>query len=136
MNMERFEGLAQQHPLRILVAEDNPINQMVIFNTLESLGYSADLANNGREVLALVSKKVYDVIFMDILMPEMDGIWAAEKIRADWPADRQPRIIGLTAHALEEIRQQCLEAGMDEYFQKPLELEKLVAVLKQTKRLE
>jgi signal transduction histidine kinase/DNA-binding response OmpR family regulator len=111
--------------LRILVAEDNPANQQVALRLLERLGYQADLAASGREVLERLSRSAYDVIFMDVQMPEMDGLEATRVICARWPAGERPRIIAMTAEAMEGDRQACLAAGMDDHVVKPVGLDRL-----------
>ena len=108
---------------RILLAEDNAINQKVAIQMLKRLGYSADVAANGREVLQALERQSYDIVLMDVQMPEMDGLEAAGRIRELWPCG--PRIIALTAYALEGDRERCLAAGMDEYISKPIQLEEL-----------
>jgi signal transduction histidine kinase/ActR/RegA family two-component response regulator len=113
--------------LQILVAEDNKFNQKVIVLALKKIGYSTDLANNGLEVLNMMGQKVYDVIFMDIQMPDMDGITATIHIRQS--ANYQPYIIALTANILEENRQKCLEAGVNTFITKPIIMNELVKVL-------
>jgi len=113
--------------LRILLAEDNLVNQMVMTRMLNKLGYHADLCANGREVLLALECQPYDLVLMDIQMPEMDGIEASEEIRKRWPEG--PKIIALTAYALPEDRDKCLSAGMDDYISKPVKLETLRAVL-------
>jgi signal transduction histidine kinase/DNA-binding response OmpR family regulator/HPt (histidine-containing phosphotransfer) domain-containing protein len=118
-------------PLRILVAEDNPANQQVAIRLLERLGHQADLAASGREVLELISRSPYDVIFMDVQMPEMDGLEATRAICARWPAGARPRIIAMTAEAMEGDRQACLAAGMDDYVVKPVRLDRLSRALAQ-----
>ncbi|MEI6427551.1 MAG: PAS domain S-box protein [Pseudanabaena sp. ELA607] len=113
--------------IKILLAEDNKVNQKVAILTLKKLGYNADIANNGLEVLNMLEEKFYDVILMDMQMPEMDGITATHHIRAS--QQRQPWIIALTANALPEDRQICLDAGMDEYISKPISIPTLTRLL-------
>ena len=110
---------------RILLAEDNPVNQKVALAMLKHLGYKADVAVNGKEVLNSLEQKSYDVILMDIQMPEMDGLDATKFIRSSLPAAKQPRIIAMTAYTLQGDREQCLAAGMDEYISKPVKMEEL-----------
>jgi signal transduction histidine kinase/DNA-binding NarL/FixJ family response regulator len=121
--------LARFHPLRILLAEDHPVNQQVILGLLRHLGYQADLARNGREALAALAREHYDVVLMDIQMPEMDGLEATRRLRRDLPADCQPRVLAMTAHAMFEDRERCLEAGMDGYLSKPVQIADLEAAL-------
>jgi CheY-like chemotaxis protein len=123
--------LARRFPLRILLAEDNLINQKVTLHLLAEMGYQAEVAMNGEEVLAALAQHAYDIILMDVQMPEMDGIEATKRIRAQWPTEQQPRIIAMTAHAMESDRQWCLEAGMDDYLSKPVQVDALVAMLTQ-----
>jgi CheY-like chemotaxis protein len=118
---------------RILLAEDNPINQKVALAMLRHLGYQADLAANGREVLSSLEQKAYDVILMDIQMPEMDGLEATRFIRNRLPSASQPRIIAMTAYAMKGDREQCLAAGMDDYIGKPVKIEDLKRVLERMK---
>ena len=92
---------------------------------LKHLGYKADVAVNGKEVLNSLEQKSYDVILMDIQMPEMDGLDATKFIRSSLPAAKQPRIIAMTAYTLQGDREQCLAAGMDEYISKPVKMEEL-----------
>jgi signal transduction histidine kinase/CheY-like chemotaxis protein len=108
---------------RILLAEDNPVNRMVALKMLEKLGFSADAVENGFEVLEALERKHYDVVLMDIQMPEMDGFETAQRIRQRWP--EKPRIIAVTAYALKGDRERCLAAGMDEYLRKPVKLDEL-----------
>jgi CheY-like chemotaxis protein len=115
--------------LRILVAEDNPVNQMVLLKMLNKLGYQADVASNGREVLLSLELQPYDLILMDVQMPEMDGFEAARAIRKLSAYADQPKIIAITAYALKGDREKCLAAGMDDYISKPVKLEELKAVL-------
>jgi signal transduction histidine kinase/CheY-like chemotaxis protein len=122
-------GESDAAPLRILVAEDNSANQQVAIRLLERLGHTADLAASGREVLERLARQSYDVIFMDVQMPEMDGLEATRAICARWPAGQRPRIIAMTAEAMEGDRQTCLAAGMDDYLVKPVRLERLSRAL-------
>ncbi|KAA3656445.1 MAG: response regulator, partial [Chloroflexi bacterium] len=115
--------------LQILVAEDNNINQKVAMRMLERLGYQANVAGNGLEVIEAVKKQRYDLILMDVQMPEMDGLTATEFIRQNLEADQQPYIIALTANALIGDRERCIDAGMDGYLSKPVRLEELEQVL-------
>jgi len=117
--------------LRLLLAEDNPVNQKVALAILRSRGYDADVASDGEQVLEMLETGSYDAVFMDVQMPRMDGLEATREIRKRWPGEKGPMIIGLTAHALEEDRRACLEAGMDRYVAKPVTLEKLSALLEE-----
>ena len=112
--------LGERLPLRILLAEDNPINQIVATSILDEMAYKADVAENGREVIEMLRKKPYHVIFMDMQMPEMDGLEATRRIREEFPADRQPVIIAMTANAMDSGKQECLAAGMNDYISKPI----------------
>ena len=114
---------------RILLAEDNPVNQKVALAMLKHLGYNADLAGNGREVLSSLEQKAYDVILMDIQMPEMDGLEATRFIRTRLPSASQPKIVAMTAYAMKGDREQCLAAGMDDYIGKPVKMEELKRAL-------
>ncbi len=124
------EDFARGYPLRILVAEDNAINQKVAMRVLSKLGYEPQIANNGKEAVAMHLAKPFDMILMDILMPEMDGLQATKIIRETIGV--QPEIVAMTANALPEDRAFCLEAGMNDYISKPIKLEILIEVLKQT----
>jgi signal transduction histidine kinase/DNA-binding response OmpR family regulator len=127
----RQEGdeLAQRHPLRILVAEDHPVNQQVILGLLRHLGYQPDLAADGQEVLDALARQPYDVVLMDVQMPGMDGLEATRRLREEHPANRQPRILAMTAHAMAGDRERCLAAGMDGYLSKPVQIADLAAAL-------
>ncbi len=116
-------------PLRILVTEDNVVNQKVALLLLQRLGYAADVADDGEKTLAALRRQRYDVILMDIQMPGMDGIETTRRIRDEWPAGERPRIIAVTANAMREDREACLSAGMDDYLSKPILLKDLSAVL-------
>ncbi|MBD1913738.1 MULTISPECIES: PAS domain-containing hybrid sensor histidine kinase/response regulator [unclassified Leptolyngbya] len=122
--------LAESIPLQILVAEDNLVNQKVIFKLLQRLGYEADIVSNGVQVLEALQRSTYDVILMDVQMPEMDGITATREIHRMWPQCR-PRLIAVTANAMRGDRDECLQAGMDDYLSKPIRLEHLANALSQ-----
>jgi PAS domain S-box-containing protein len=123
--------LGQRHPLRILLAEDNAVNQKVALYLLERLGYLADVAANGLEVLEALQRQPYDVVLMDVQMPEMDGLEATQHILAQWPAAQRPWIVAMTANALQGDRERCLEAGMNDYISKPVRPEELTRALSQ-----
>jgi len=116
--------------MRVLLAEDNLVNQKVALHMLAALGYRADLAANGLEVIEALERQTYDVILMDVQMPEMDGLEAARRIVARQP-DRmkRPWIIALTANAVQGDRDICLDAGMDDYISKPIKKEELAAAM-------
>ncbi len=115
--------------MRILLAEDNLVNQKLVLRMLDRKGYSADTAMNGAEVLSALASKSYDIILMDIHMPKMDGLEATRRIRAHLPGAAQPYIIALTADAILRVKHKCMEAGMDDYVSKPIDLESLLAAL-------
>jgi signal transduction histidine kinase/ActR/RegA family two-component response regulator len=123
--------LADLPPLKVIVTDDNPVNRKVAVGLLKRLGYQADSAVSGKELLERLHTIDYDVIFMDVQMPEMDGLEATRIIREEIPTARQPRIVAMTAAAFPEDRARCLDAGMDDYVAKPIGMEDLAAVLRQ-----
>jgi PAS domain S-box-containing protein len=123
------EGLGQRLPLRILLAEDNTVNQKLALRLLERMGYRADLAANGLEVLEALQRQPYDVILMDVQMPEMDGLEASHAIQEEWPAEEHPRIVAMTANAMQGDREECLAAGMHDYLTKPIQFKALQEAL-------
>jgi len=128
-NQSSATGSPVMKKTRVLVAEDNVINQMVTLGQLEKLGYPADLAVNGLEVLIALRKTHYGIILMDCQMPEMDGYEATRRIRADKDLANPPRIIAVTAHAMAGDSAKCLACGMDDYISKPVKLEDLAKKL-------
>ncbi len=121
--------LGERQPLRILMAEDNRVNQKVILGMLARYGYRADVAANGLEVLESLHRQPYDVVLMDVEMPEMDGEEATHCIRRQLELSRQPYIIAMTANAFEDQRRQYLNTGMNDYISKPVDPAKLVDAL-------
>jgi CheY-like chemotaxis protein len=115
--------------LRILLAEDNVVNQKVALRILDKLGYRADIASNGLEALEALERQAYDVVLMDVQMPEMDGLDASRRIHERWPEDSRPRIIAMTANAMLEDREACFAAGMDDYVAKPVRPDELAEAL-------
>jgi CheY-like chemotaxis protein len=113
--------------LRILIAEDNRVNQKLAVRVLGKLGYDPDIVENGKEVLEEVSKVNYDLILMDVQMPEMDGLEATRMIRLC--LETQPIIVAMTANAMQGDREECLGSGMDDYISKPVNIEELVIIL-------
>jgi CheY-like chemotaxis protein len=122
-------GKAESNALRILVAEDNKVNQRILLRLIERLGYSADVAADGAQALEAAQKSDYDLIVMDVQMPEMDGIEATREIRRKIPDLRQPFIVALTAHSTTDDRTACLDAGMNDYLTKPIDLQTLNSTL-------
>jgi signal transduction histidine kinase/DNA-binding response OmpR family regulator/HPt (histidine-containing phosphotransfer) domain-containing protein len=121
--------MGQRWPLRILLAEDNATNQKLALRILARMGYKADVAANGLEALDALHRQLYDVVLMDVQMPEMDGLEATRTLRRDLPEARQPRVIAMTANAMQGDREMCLAAGMDDYVSKPIRVEELVQAL-------
>ena len=121
------DKFSEKYPLNILIAEDNPINQQFAVKILNRLGFKPEVANNGKEVLEIVSHKKFDLILMDVEMTEMDGLEATRMIRLC--LESQPVIIAMTANAMQGDREICLQAGMDDYLSKPVELKELVLIL-------
>lgn len=117
--------LNQLFPLSILVAEDNQINQKLVASILKKLGYDADFAFNGIEVLQKVNEKNFDLIYMDVQMPELDGLEATKKIVEMFPVEKTPIIIAMTANAMLGDKEICMDAGMNDYLSKPILVEKL-----------
>ncbi|MCC6629950.1 MAG: response regulator [Chloroflexi bacterium] len=129
-DMSRFDAtMAQQRPLRLLLAEDNATNQKLALRLLERLGYQADVVADGREAFAAIARQTYDVVLMDVQMPELDGLEATSQVRARLPGERQPYIIAMTANAMAGDRERCLAAGMDDYISKPIRVENLIGAL-------
>ncbi len=121
-------------PMRVLLAEDHQVNQQVALRMLEKIGYYADLASNGKEVIAAMHHRDYDVVLMDVQMPDMDGLDATRRLRAMLPESRQPYIIAVTANAMTGDREVCLAAGMDDYISKPMLRADLEAALLRAQR--
>ncbi|MBW4487273.1 MAG: response regulator [Trichocoleus desertorum ATA4-8-CV12] len=124
-------SIAANSALRILVAEDNGVNQKVILSSLKRLGYQAEVVSNGREVIQALQQRRYDVILMDVQMPEMDGLSATRYICQNWSPATRPRIIAMTANAMQGDRETCLAAGMNDYMIKPIRLATLAQLLSQ-----
>jgi CheY-like chemotaxis protein len=130
--VEENYKILPNHPLRILIAEDNIINQKVAVKILEKFGYKSDVAGNGIEVLEALKKKEYNIIFMDIQMPEMDGIEATRHICMKYSKENRPRIIAMTAGASPDDRELCFKSGMDDYISKPFKKEELILALERS----
>jgi PAS domain S-box-containing protein len=121
--------LAQDYPLDVLVVEDNPVNQKVAIRFLERLGYRSTTADNGVQAIIALESREFDLVFMDLQMPEMDGFEASRQIRQRFALTRQPKIVALTANALQGDRELCLAAGMDDYITKPVKMTDIAAVI-------
>jgi signal transduction histidine kinase/CheY-like chemotaxis protein len=126
--------MARRHPLRILLAEDNVVNQKLALRLLAQMGYRADLAANGLEAIDAVERQTYDVVLMDVQMPELDGFEASREIVRRWGGEGRPRIVAMTANAMQGDRELCMAAGMDDYVAKPVRVEELIAALEQSPR--
>lgn len=124
--------MAKSHPLQILLVDDNAINLKVASRMLGRMGYEPDQANNGIEALKALEAKSYDLILMDIQMPEMDGVTATKHIIENYEPDIRPRIVAVTAHAMKGDRERYLSVGMDGYISKPVRVEKLIEAISQT----
>jgi PAS domain S-box-containing protein len=122
--------VAEEIPLSVLLAEDNPVNQKVALRFLERMGYTADAVANGLEAVNAFQHRSYDLVLMDLQMPEMDGLEASRRIRRTVPPERQPKIIALTANAMQGDREICLDAGMDDYISKPVKMHEIVAAIR------
>jgi len=128
----RFDAkLGERLPLRLLLADDNAVNQKVGRALLKRLGYSIDVVGNGHEVIAALERSDYDLVFLDVQMPEMDGYETATAIgmRASSTGWRRPRLVAMTGNAMQGDREKCLQAGMDDYISKPVRIEDIVAAL-------
>ena len=128
--------LGQRHPLRILVVDDNTVNQTVALSFLSKVGYRADVASNGLEALDALNRQFYDLVFMDGQMPEMDGEEATRQIRKQLPTDQQPYIVAMTANAMQGDRERYLNSGMNDYISKPIRMKDLVRALHDAQPLE
>jgi CheY-like chemotaxis protein len=116
----------KRFPLRVLLAEDNATNQKIALRLLSQLGYIADVAGNGIEVIQALERQPYDLVFMDVQMPDLDGIEASREICRRWAKGKRPRIVAMTADAMEGDRERCLDAGMDDYLCKPIRVTELL----------
>ena len=123
---------AARHPLRILLVEDNVVNQKLATRLLSRMGYEADIAANGLEAVEAVDRQRYDLILMDVQMPEMDGLEATRSIVQRTPFEARPWIVAMTANAMDGDRERCLEAGMNGYISKPIRVAELVAAILDT----
>ena len=122
------EPLGTRHPLRILLAEDNAVNQKLALRLLSQMSYSAEVAGDGQQAIDALDRGEFDVVLMDVQMPELDGLEATRRIRARWP-DRRLQIVAMTANAMAGDREACLAAGMDDYISKPIRPAELTAAL-------
>ena len=120
---------ASRHPLRILLVEDNAVNQKLALRLLSQMGYRADVTANGLEAVDAVERQPYDLVLMDVQMPEMDGLEATRLIVDRVDVARRPRIVAMTANAMDGDREKCIAAGMQGYISKPIRIDELVAAL-------
>ena len=125
---EAIAAFVGHQALRVLLAEDNAMNQKLALRLLKNMGIAADVAANGLEAIEAIEREPYDVILMDVQMPDVDGLEATRRIRTAAPAHR-PWIVAMTANAMEGDREACLEAGMDDYLSKPIRPEALATAL-------
>jgi CheY-like chemotaxis protein len=121
--------IGERYPLRILLAEDNVVNQKVAVSILQRMGYRPEVAANGLEVLEALRRQTYDVVLLDMQMPEMDGEEVSRQIIELWPRAKRPRLIALTANALEGDREHYRDIGLDDYISKPIHIEELKRAL-------
>ena len=128
-------GLAEKYPLTILLVEDNIVNQQVLLSMIGKMGYLADVAWNGIEAIESLHRQPYDLLFMDVEMPEMDGLTATSLIRKEFSSEKQPCIIAMTAKVFREDVKKCFDAGMDYYLGKPVQVKDLVKVLTECKHI-
>lgn len=132
----RYSPLAETLSLRILLVEDVPVNQMVALKMLQRLGYRADVANNGLEAIDSLQRQPYDIVFMDVQMPELDGLETTRSICKEWPTVSRPWIIAMTAHAMQGDKEECLNAGMDDYISKPIRITTLIEAFERYKNFK
>jgi CheY-like chemotaxis protein len=125
--------MARRHPLRILLAEDNVVNQKLALRLLAQMGYRADVAANGLEAIDAIERQTYDVVLMDVQMPELDGFEASREINRRWPGEHRPRLVAMTANVMQGDRELCAAAGMDDYVAKPIRVEELVGALERSR---
>ncbi|HEX2765199.1 MAG TPA: response regulator, partial [Candidatus Limnocylindria bacterium] len=125
--------LGDRHPLRILLAEDNPVNQKLALRLLAQMAYEPMVAGDGLQAIAAMEEAAFDVVLMDVQMPELDGLEATRRIRARWP-DSPPWIVAMTANAMAGDREACLAAGMNDYIAKPIRPQELAAALERAPR--
>ncbi len=118
-------SLGEKQPMRVLLAEDNMVNQKLVLRMLERFGYRADVAANGLEVIDALERQAYDVVFMDVQMPEMDGLAATKQLRKQFRVSYQPYIVAVTANVMQGDREECMAAGMDDYISKPISVKEL-----------
>jgi len=134
-NLVDFPGImpeSKTNNSRILLAEDNPVNQQLAIKVLEKLGYNVELAKDGREAVAIAEKKSFDLILMDVQMPDISGFEATKEIREmESKLDKRTPIIAMTAHAIQGYREKCLEGGMDGYISKPMHIDALKSTLEE-----